>query len=95
MNNLRFLELFSLSLKAKTKIKGLIEIVSNAAEFANLPIRYKEDVTLKKLADRLGNQMKSQKWLNPHVKVSPLLAFDYVFALFCSVQSQVKFRQTC
>ena len=58
------------SLKAKTKIKALIEIVSNASEFANLPIRYKEDLTLKKLADRLGTQMKSQKWLNPHVKVS-------------------------
>lgn len=63
------LELFSLSLKPKTKLRALIEIVSNATEFTSLPIRHKEEVTLKKLADRLQGQMKNQKWNSPQVKV--------------------------
>jgi pre-mRNA-splicing helicase BRR2 len=59
----------SLSLKPKTKLRAIIEIISNASEFATLPIRHKEDITLKKLADRLQGQMKNQKWNSPHVKV--------------------------
>jgi len=38
-----------------------------------VPLRYKEDITLRKLADRLPNQLKSQKWNDPHVKVNLLL----------------------
>lgn len=64
-----FLELFSKTLKSKTKLKALIDLVSNAAEFNNVPIRYKEDITLRRLAERLPNQMKSQRWSDPHVKV--------------------------
>ncbi|KAL3076890.1 hypothetical protein niasHT_039670 [Heterodera trifolii] len=67
------IELFSLSLKPKTKLRALIEIVSNATEFSTLPIRHKEEVTLKKLADRLQGQMKNQKWNSPQVKVNLLL----------------------
>lgn len=63
------LELFSLSLKSKTKLRTLIDIISNADEFANMQIRYKEEFTLKKLAERLPNQIKSQKWSDPHIKV--------------------------
>uniref|UniRef100_A0A915CXY3 Helicase ATP-binding domain-containing protein n=1 Tax=Ditylenchus dipsaci TaxID=166011 RepID=A0A915CXY3_9BILA len=67
------IELFSLSLKAKTKLRTLIEIISNASEFSSIPIRYKEEVTLRRLAERLPNQMKNQKWSDPHVKVNLLL----------------------
>uniref|UniRef100_A0A183BS22 Helicase ATP-binding domain-containing protein n=1 Tax=Globodera pallida TaxID=36090 RepID=A0A183BS22_GLOPA len=67
------IELFSLSLKPKTKLRALIEIVSNATEFNALPIRHKEEITLKKLADRLQGQMKNQKWNSPQVKVNLLL----------------------
>ncbi|KAI1727001.1 sec63 brl domain-containing protein [Ditylenchus destructor] len=67
------IELFSLSLKAKTKLKTLIEIIANATEFDSIPIRYKEEITLRKLAERLPNQLKSQKWTDPHVKVNLLL----------------------
>ena len=42
-------ELFSMSLNAKTKIKGLIEIISNAAEYENFPIRHHEDSILKQV----------------------------------------------
>lgn len=33
------IELFSISLTSKTKLKALIEIISNASEFASMPIR--------------------------------------------------------
>ena len=46
---LYFLELFSMSLNNKTKIKGLIEIVANAAEYENLPIRHGEAAILKQV----------------------------------------------
>lgn len=68
LNNI-FLELFSKTLKSKTKLKALIDLVSNAAEFDNVPIRYKEDITLRRLSECLPNQMKSQRWSDPHVKV--------------------------
>lgn len=46
---LPFLELFSMSLNAKTKIRGLIEIISNAAEYKNIPIRHHEDTLLRQV----------------------------------------------
>ena len=44
-----FTELFSMSLNNKTKIKGLIEIISNAWEYSNIPIRQKEDGILRQV----------------------------------------------
>lgn len=35
-----------MSLNAKTKIRGLIEIISNAAEYKSIPIRHHEDTLL-------------------------------------------------
>ncbi|MFH4977102.1 hypothetical protein AB6A40_003811 [Gnathostoma spinigerum] len=67
------IEVFSMSLTAKTKLRALIEIISNASEFANMPIRYKEDLVLKQLADRLPGQQKHQKFSDPHVKVNLLI----------------------
>ncbi|VDN01570.1 unnamed protein product [Thelazia callipaeda] len=67
------IEVFSMSLTAKTKLRALIEIISNASEFANMPIRYKEDIALKQLADRLPNQQKNLKFSDPHIKVNLLM----------------------
>ncbi|GMT33326.1 hypothetical protein PFISCL1PPCAC_24623 [Pristionchus fissidentatus] len=67
------IELFSMSLTAKTKQRALIEIISNASEFATMPIRHKEDTVLKQLADRLPGQLKNQKFTDPHVKVNLLI----------------------
>ena len=44
-----FPELFSMSLNAKTKVKGLIEIISNAAEYEEIPIRHHEDSVLRQV----------------------------------------------
>ena len=46
-----FSELFSVSLNAKTKLRGLIEIISSAYEYERLPIRHHEDTTLKQVRE--------------------------------------------
>lgn len=43
------IELFSVSLNSKTKIRGLIEIISSAAEYVNIPIRHHEDNILRQV----------------------------------------------
>lgn len=43
-------ELFSMSLTAKTKLRGLLEIISNAAEYAEIPVRHHEDAVLQKVS---------------------------------------------
>ena len=70
------IELFSMSLKAKTKISGLIEIVAAATEFAELEIRHGEDILLKNLSSKLplGRSLGSgTKFNDPHVKTNILL----------------------
>ena len=47
--NYTTIELFSMSLNNKTKIKGLIEIISNAAEYESIPIRHHEDSILRQV----------------------------------------------
>uniref|UniRef100_T1JH32 U5 small nuclear ribonucleoprotein 200 kDa helicase n=1 Tax=Strigamia maritima TaxID=126957 RepID=T1JH32_STRMM len=71
--NYTTIELFSLSLNARTKIRGLIEIISSAAEYETIPIRHHEDLVLKQLTTRLPNKLPNPKLNNPHVKTNLLL----------------------
>ena len=72
--NYTTIELFSMSLNAKTKIRGLIEIVAAAAEFEELEIRHGEDIILRNLATKLPNKLGSgTKYNDPHVKTNVLL----------------------
>ncbi|KAI8851535.1 Sec63 Brl domain-containing protein [Chytridium lagenaria] len=68
-------ELFSMSLKERTKLRGLLEIVSAAAEFEDIPIRHHEDGLLKRLHDRVPVKvdLTAAKWSDPHVKTNILL----------------------
>ena len=50
-------ELFASSLTAKTKTKGLLEILAAASEYSTLSIRQGEDVSLAKLAKHLPQPM--------------------------------------
>ena len=52
----RTVELIASSVTAKTKIRGVLEILSAAWEFSSLPIRYGEEKTLKILARQLVHQ---------------------------------------
>lgn len=71
--------MFSLSLNNKTKIRGLLEIISSAAEYEKIPVRHREDTLLKSLAQRLPNKLQpasgqsSIRYNDPHIKVNLLL----------------------
>ncbi|KAG8141197.1 putative U5 small nuclear ribonucleoprotein [Naja naja] len=58
----------SMSLNAKTKVRGLIEIISNAAEYENIPIRHHEDNLLRqaiRLIQACVDVLSSNGWLSP------------------------------
>lgn len=68
------IELFSLSLNAKTKIRGLLEIISAAAEYKSVPVRHGEEAVLRQLATRLPNKPQTNaKFSDPHTKTFLLL----------------------
>ncbi|KDR19736.1 putative U5 small nuclear ribonucleoprotein 200 kDa helicase [Zootermopsis nevadensis] len=72
--NYTTIELFSLSLNNKTKIRGLLEIISSAAEYEDVPVRHREDNLLRSLAARLPNKLAgSPKYNDPHNKTNLLL----------------------
>lgn len=72
--NYRTIELFSKTLTAKTKIRGLLDIVSSAAEFEHLPIRHHEENALKQLSNRLPTKLDPRsKFNDPHVKANVLI----------------------
>ena len=72
--NYTTIELFTLSLNSKTKIRGLLEIISSAAEYEDVPVRHREDNLLRSLAARLPNKLAgTPKYNDPHVKTNLLL----------------------
>ena len=62
-----------MSLNEKTKLRGLVEIISNAAEYEPLPIRHKEDAILRQLTTRVPLKLPEQRFTDPHVKTNLLL----------------------
>lgn len=66
-------ELFSMSLNNKTKLKGLLEILSSAAEYEGIPIRHKEDSLLRQLATRVPLKLPQARYNDPHVKTNLLI----------------------
>ncbi|KAJ2423973.1 Pre-mRNA splicing [Coemansia sp. RSA 2524] len=71
-------EMFSLSLSAKTKLRGVLDIVSAADEFESLPIRHRESSVLSRLANRVpvplpGTDNEDTKWTSPRVRTHLLL----------------------
>eukprot|EP01124_Arcella_intermedia_P027745 TRINITY_DN5491_c0_g1_i1.p1 TRINITY_DN5491_c0_g1~~TRINITY_DN5491_c0_g1_i1.p1 ORF type:complete len:1958 (-),score=488.84 TRINITY_DN5491_c0_g1_i1:48-5852(-) len=67
------IELFNFSLSEKTKMRGLIEILSSATEFEQLAIRHKEDNLLEKLAMHLPVKINKPDYNKPSTKVNVLL----------------------
>eukprot|EP01134_Creolimax_fragrantissima_P000807 CFRG0807T1 len=67
------IELFSMSLTQKTKLKGLIEILSNASEFNNVVVRHHEEKVLKQLAQRMPITLPDAQYNDPHAKAHVLL----------------------
>jgi pre-mRNA-splicing helicase BRR2 len=69
------IEIFSMSLTSGTKLRGLLEIISSAAEFETLVIRKNEDKLLAKIYDRCPVKLGSgtPKFTDPHVKTNIML----------------------
>jgi pre-mRNA-splicing helicase BRR2 len=67
------IEAFSLSLKPKTKLRGLLEIVSSATEFSDVPIRHHEDSLLRKIYEVVQVKVDNPNFNDPHFKTNILL----------------------
>lgn len=67
-------ELFASSVTAKTKVKGMLEILASASEYATLPIRQGEERVLQQLALRLPQKLpEGAKFDEAHIKALLLL----------------------
>ncbi|KIK97275.1 hypothetical protein PAXRUDRAFT_825079 [Paxillus rubicundulus Ve08.2h10] len=66
-------EVYTLSLKERTKLKGLLEVVSSSAEFETIPIRRHEDVVLRRVYDRVPVKLEHADFEAPHFKTFLLL----------------------
>lgn len=62
-----------MSLSERTKLKGLLEIVSSASEFEDVPIRHHEDIVLKRIYERCPVKLELQDFESPHFKTFILL----------------------
>uniref|UniRef100_A0A7N0T061 RNA helicase n=1 Tax=Kalanchoe fedtschenkoi TaxID=63787 RepID=A0A7N0T061_KALFE len=67
------IERFSSSLTAKTKMKGLLEILSSASEYAQLPLRPGEEDAIRRLMNHQRFSFENPKYTDPHVKANVLL----------------------
>jgi len=67
------MQTFLLSLSAKTKLKGLLEIVTSATEFETIQIRRHEDSLLRRIYDRVPAKMSDPVYDSPHFKAFVLL----------------------
>ncbi|KAH7882250.1 putative RNA helicase [Phlebopus sp. FC_14] len=66
-------EVYTLSLKERTKLKGLLEVVSSSAEFESIPIRRHEDVVLRRIYDRVPVKLERADFEAPYFKTFLLL----------------------
>ncbi|BFZ63546.1 Pre-mRNA-splicing helicase BRR2 [Saitoella coloradoensis] len=67
------MQTFALSLTEKTKLKGLLEIVTSAAEFETIPIRHHEDIVLRRIYDRVPVKVAAPNYEQPQFKAFVLL----------------------
>ncbi|KAH8676320.1 Sec63 Brl domain-containing protein [Xylariales sp. PMI_506] len=67
------MQTFLLSLSAKTKLKGILEIVTSATEFESIQIRRHEDSLLRRIYDRVPVKMSEPVFDSPHFKAFVLL----------------------
>merc|ERR1712096_216151 len=56
-----------------TKLKGLIEIISNSSEYEIVPIRHREDNLLKQLVTKVHYKPQRMRYNDSHMKTNLLL----------------------
>ena len=67
------MQTFLLSLTGRTKLKGILEIVTSATEFESIQIRRHEDHILRRIYDRVPVKMAQVSYESPHFKAFVLL----------------------
>ena len=67
------MQTFLLSLSGRTKLKGILEIVTSATEFESIQIRRHEDTILRRIYDRVPVKMAQPAYESPHFKAFVLL----------------------
>ncbi|RYP56558.1 hypothetical protein DL771_011877 [Monosporascus sp. 5C6A] len=67
------MQTFLLSLTARTKLKGILEIVTSATEFESIQIRRHEESLLRRIYDRVPVKMSEPAYDSPHFKAFVLL----------------------
>eukprot|EP00053_Salpingoeca_punica_P020082 m.207381 g.207381 ORF g.207381 m.207381 type:complete len:2142 (+) comp17788_c0_seq1:161-6586(+) len=89
--NYSTIEIFGRALTNATKLKGLLEIITTAVEFDDLPVRQQEDRLLQQLAGRLPYKQKpTARFNDPHVKANILLQ---AYFSRISVPAEMQFDQ--
>lgn len=67
------MQTFLLSLSARTRLKGILEIVTSATEFESIQMRRHEDHILRRVYDRVPVKMSEPAYDSPHFKAFVLL----------------------
>lgn len=67
------MQTFLLSLTDRTKLKGILEIVTSATEFESIQIRRHEENILRRIYDRVPVKMAQPAYESPHFKAFVLL----------------------
>lgn len=67
------MQTFLLSLSARTKLKGILEIITSATEFESIQMRRHEDHILRRVYDRVPVKMAEPAYDSPHFKAFVLL----------------------
>ncbi|EDN06152.1 hypothetical protein HCAG_02755 [Histoplasma mississippiense (nom. inval.)] len=67
------MQTFLLSLSARTKLKGILEIVTSATEFETIQVRRHEEHILRRVYDRVPVKMSQPVYDSPHFKAFVLL----------------------
>ncbi|KMU90181.1 ATP-dependent DNA helicase MER3 [Coccidioides immitis H538.4] len=67
------MQTFLLSLTARTKLKGILEIVTSATEFESIQVRRHEEHILRRIYDRVPVKMSEPTYDSPHFKAFVLL----------------------
>ncbi|KKK26853.1 hypothetical protein ARAM_003451 [Aspergillus rambellii] len=67
------MQTFLLSLSARTKLKGILEIITSATEFESVQMRRHEDHILRRVYDRVPVKMSEVAFDSPHFKAFVLL----------------------
>ncbi|ESQ34697.1 hypothetical protein EUTSA_v10006525mg [Eutrema salsugineum] len=67
------IERFSSLLSSKTKMKGLVEILTSASEYDTIPIRPGEEDAVRRLINHQRFSFENPKCTDPHVKANALL----------------------